>query len=196
MIRIIRNSKFVIRNFQRGMTYVEFIVVLSIFAVMTSVVLFDYGAFQSKVDMKNLASDVALKIVEAQKASVSGKLSTQAFLSKPSYGIHFNSSPSTSFIYFADLSNDKIYNETPLETVNIQKGNIIEKIEYCTGSPSSCSAISSVLSVTFIRPDSRAFFYGDTSELTGFNYIQITIKSPKDITSNIKIYPSGRIQVN
>ena len=49
-----------------GMTYIELIVVLSIFAVMTSIVLFDYGGFQAKVDIKNLASDVALQIVQAQ----------------------------------------------------------------------------------------------------------------------------------
>ena len=74
MIKKIRNSKFVIRNCQKGMTYVELIVVLSIFSAMTSVVLFNYGEFQAKVDIKNLASDIALKIVEAQKSSLSGKL--------------------------------------------------------------------------------------------------------------------------
>ena len=46
----------------RGMTYVELIVVLSIFAVLSSVAIFNYGSFQDKVDIKNLGSDIALKI--------------------------------------------------------------------------------------------------------------------------------------
>ena len=56
------------------MTYVELIVVLSIFSVMTSVVLFNYNEFQAKIDIKVLANDIALKIVEAQKSALSGKL--------------------------------------------------------------------------------------------------------------------------
>ena len=47
------------------MTYIELIVVLSIFAVMSSVVIFNYGLFQARIDIKNLASDIALKFVEA-----------------------------------------------------------------------------------------------------------------------------------
>ena len=51
----------------RGMSYVELIVVLSIFAVLSSVILYNYGEFQAKVDIKNLASDIALQIVQSQK---------------------------------------------------------------------------------------------------------------------------------
>src|SRR3989338_9773919 len=95
----------------RGMTYVELIVVLMIFATISSIVLFNYQEFQTKVDIKNLASDIALKIVEAQKSAISGKLSAQGdFAPKPAYGIYFNLSPSTNFVYFADFDNNKIYN--------------------------------------------------------------------------------------
>ena len=41
-----------------GMTYVELIVVLSIFAVLSSVAVFNYSEFQTKVDIKNLANDL------------------------------------------------------------------------------------------------------------------------------------------
>ena len=47
----------------RGMTYVELIVVLGIFAVMLSISMFNYKRFQGKVDIKNLANDIALKLV-------------------------------------------------------------------------------------------------------------------------------------
>ena len=57
----------------KGMTYVELIVVLSIAGIIASISLFNYKDFQDRVDMKNLASDIASKIVEAQKNSISGK---------------------------------------------------------------------------------------------------------------------------
>ena len=91
----------------RGMTYVELIVVLSIAALLSSVSLFNYKLFQDKVEMKTLASDVALKITEAQKASISGKLPVLGAYPtwRPSYGIYFPQqvSPVTnnkSFYYF------------------------------------------------------------------------------------------------
>ena len=42
-----KNKK--IANCQAGMNYVELIVVLSIFSLLSSVVLFNYGGFQAKV---------------------------------------------------------------------------------------------------------------------------------------------------
>ena len=66
---------------------------------MTSVVLFNYGEFQAKVDIKNLTSDIALQIVEAQKSALWGvALSSSAFASKPSYGVYF--SPSLQRVLF------------------------------------------------------------------------------------------------
>ena len=88
----IKNFKFKIRNFNAGMTYVELIVVLSIFSVLSSVAIYNYGDFQSSVDIKNLASDIALQIVKAQKDSLSGLLPLQEIKTdwKPSYGVYFD----------------------------------------------------------------------------------------------------------
>ena len=182
----------------RGMSYIELIVVLSIFSVMTSVILFNYGEFQEKVDIKNLASDIALKVVEAQKSSLSGKLNSSAGSSwKPAYGVYFDISSPKQFIYFVDLNNLNGYEtgET-LDTIIITKNNSISGIDRCTGITCIPSAISP-LSINFKRPDSRAIFTDSNGlPLTGFDYAQITILSPKGATAKIKIYPSGRIQIN
>src|SRR3989344_2489263 len=94
----------------KGMSYVELIVVLSIFSAMSSVVLFNYGEFQAKIDIKNLASDIALKVVEAQKSSLPGKLpplAQQVLIPspsawKPSYGLYMDqAADDKSFIYFS-----------------------------------------------------------------------------------------------
>ena len=191
----------------RGMTYVELIVVLMIFATISSIVLFNYQEFQTKVNIKNLASDIALKIVEAQKSAISGKLSAQGdFASKPAYGIYFNQSPSANFIYFADFDNDKIYTETPLDTILIPKNYSISRIDECSDIDCSLPVlIDFPFSITFKRPDSKANFTdSDGNDLIDLidliqnssDYIRITIKSPQSVTASIKIYPSGRIQVN
>ena len=108
------------------MTFIELIVVLSIFSIMSGIVLSNYKDFQLMIGVKILANDVALKIVEAQKLAMSGKLAPlaqQTFqgsfvdLWKPSYGVYFDSSASPDFdgvsynkkfIYFADLDNGAI----------------------------------------------------------------------------------------
>ena len=200
-----------IRNFKAGMTYVELIVVLSIFAVMTSVILFDYGKFQSKVDIKVLANDIALKVVEAQKSALSGKLPLYPRVSvspwKPSYGVYFDlSSAETkkSFIYFTDLDQLGDYTDDNssctsntgecLEKITITKNNFISQIDSYSGAVAT--PITNPLSITFKRPDASAIFKSNGLLLTDLDYIQITITSPSGINAFIKIYPSGRIQIN
>lgn len=190
-----------------GMTYVELIVVLSIFSALSSVVAFNYGDFQARVDIKNLASDIASKVVEAQKSSLDGKWNSYANADwKPGYGVYFDTSTLTSkkkIIYFADLNNNNLYggggpvcaSAECLDEINITKNNFISNIDKC--STSSCASGSNAitsLGITFSRPSSSAFFTGAT--ISGSEYVQITIASPKGATALIKIYPSGRVQVN
>ncbi len=190
----------------RGMTYVELIVVLSIFATLSSVAIFNYGDFQARIDIRNLAGDIGLKIVEAQKAALSGtlpSLSQQAYLIpgwKPSYGVFFNLTQNNNyFIYFSDLDNSKAYsrngcpNTECIDQITITKSNFIEKIESYVG---STPTLITILSITFSRPDSGASFDLNTIPLTGVDYIKITIKSPKGDTSFVKVYPSGRIEID
>lgn len=207
------------KNGQSGMSYVELIVVLSIFSVLSGVVIYNYGDFQNRIDIKNLSSDIGLKIVEAQKSSLSGVFPPIAQRSqtpsdwKPSYGVYFNLTNDTgpnkdnkSFIYFTDLnSQDELFNTSTcpgngecLEKVSITKGNSISNLAVCyQGNPTPCPMNKlDDLTVTFSRPDSGAILSSLGSRLTNVSYVQITIISPKLFTSTINIYPSGRIQVD
>ena len=202
MIKKIHNFKFVIRNCQKGMTYVELIVVLSIFAVMSSIVLFNHGKFQAKVDIKNLANDIALKIVQAQKDAMSGKIPVQTIGDswRPSYGVYFDLSYPKSFIYFADSNNNNYYDyDSTLDTIPIIKNNTISNLEVIGCSPTESPTEVANLSIVFKRPDSGALI----NNLTGtfscdtIEYAKITVSSSDDsFKGYIKIYPSGRIQVN
>lgn len=196
----------------RGMTYIELIVVLSIFSIMTSVVLFSYDKFQAKVDIKNLANDIALKIVEAQKSASSGRLPPSAQVLppsswKPSYGVYFNlgsTGNNKNFVYFIDL-NQNGYSDSSfcssfggsyecVDKINITKNNYISSLNvfYTDGSINSVQN----LAFTFTRPNLETAMYNNNVLLPGVSYVQITITSPAEITANIRVYPSGRIQIN
>ena len=192
----IRNFKSRIRNFQQGMTYVELIVVLSIFSAITSISMFNYGDFQAKVDVKNMASDIALQIVEAQKSSSAGLWDFRATDSdwKPSYGVYFNSANNQRFDYFSDIIVDQWFiPEESVRQILITKNNSIEKLEaYYGEAPTPLNA----LAITFSRPDSEAKLYSSAGvELSGVSYVKITVKSPRGVTSEITVSPAGRIEV-
>ncbi len=50
----------------KGFTLIEFIVIISIFAIMSAVTLFNYQGFKSSVSLSNLSRDIALTIRQAQ----------------------------------------------------------------------------------------------------------------------------------
>ncbi len=104
----------------RGFTFVELIVVIAIFGILSSVVLFNYGNFNSAITLQNLAHDIALQIDQAQKTAISGQNNVllPSFSSSPGpggfsprYGVYFENpgssvnidDPSKQFIYFTDL---------------------------------------------------------------------------------------------
>lgn len=200
------------------MTYVELIVVLSIFSVLSSVAIFNYGDFQARVDIKNLASDIAIKIVEAQKASLGGALPLSFAQQstdpnwKPSYGIHITSNATLdiagandkNFIYFTDIDSDKLFtgdgpncNGECLDYISITKGEYIEKIEKVLGNAYTPIANTDALTITFTRPDASAVFSDSLGILSGFDYVKITLSSANQrVKASIRIYPSGRIQID
>lgn len=192
------------------MTYVELIVVLSIFSVMSSIVLFNYSEFQSRVDIKNLSADIALKIVEAQKAAISGLMPIKNIPItippwKPAYGIYFNTtSNNKSFVYFADTDqnnfnsdvsfcNTASFNDECISKIDITKGNYISNITVYF--PSSSQVVTD-LSLVFKRPNSGIIMYSNGNPIVGVQYAEITVSSTQGVTNKIRAYTSGRIQVN
>jgi prepilin-type N-terminal cleavage/methylation domain-containing protein len=95
-----------------GFTFVELIIVISIFAVLSSVVMFNFTDFSSNVKLQNLVQDVALQIRQAQLSGSSGRTPPQvnsiipggyATGLKPSFGVHFNTAAPDGFVYFTDF---------------------------------------------------------------------------------------------
>jgi Tfp pilus assembly protein FimT len=188
------------RKTESGLTFLELIFVISIFGIMASIVLFRFDSFAKRVTLNNLAQDIALRIVEAQKSAISGILNQSAVTAgvKPTYGVYFESSPvpntavsgpqNTQFVYFIDLNGNKQYDAPVsgcpvgsecLSITAIATGEYISDICYtsinqsCTSSAGSSGATH----ISFTRP------FPDAS---------ITIKDggtifPPSVTSNVFI---------
>ncbi len=108
---------------QKGLTFIELIVVMSIFSIIASVVLFNFSSFSTNITSQNLAQEIALQIKQAQTSALSGIdptiFQTDPDLNKegaPTYGVRFNIDPSNteeldgrSMVFFADRNGNDFY---------------------------------------------------------------------------------------
>lgn len=177
----LKNNK-LLRN--QGLTLVELIVVISIFLIITSVVLFNYSNFNSSVSLQNLTDDIALSIRKAQSFAIGArgvKESNEVVDFTKSYGVHFSVEESTSmtnplfgsnksFLMFSTLASvNKSYDSgsgscgsTTTECIELFEILSNDKIKsiVATGDDSIIKPSSNNASVdiVFTRPDPRAVF--------------------------------------
>lgn len=78
-----------------GVTFIELVIVISIFSIIAGTLLLNFSRFGRSVTLQNLAQDIALQINQAQKEAISGR--TNDLLSScdrttkdcaPRYGIY------------------------------------------------------------------------------------------------------------
>ena len=204
---------------KRGFTLVELLVTISIFVVLTGVVLFSQNSFNSSILLTNLAYDTALTIRQAQTYGINIK----NFNSTGSgngvfvpYGVHFDMGAKQSFILFADLSSgpgyagvfDRSANPLSCQTdkgcvsrYNIKNGNYISKL--CinnTSDPSGsddCSPTS--LDIEFQRPNPDAVISvnGDqTISPNNMTYAIIVLHgTDASSTRMVEVHSDGLIEI-
>jgi prepilin-type N-terminal cleavage/methylation domain-containing protein len=206
--------------FNKGMTYVELIVVLAIFGTMSSILLFRYGDFDKQISLQNTAQDIAIQIITAQKSAISGKIPNVGEAGstiinnpvnpsydptlppwKPAYGMFFNVSDPSNFVYIIDGYNDYSFNffdindpTKVIKKIPIDKNNKILSI--CTfedqNSPSDCT--SNTLNIFFKRPNTNAIIYDDQNFIK--DKAEITISDTEGrLKKVINIYSSGKVEI-
>ncbi len=183
-----------------GFTLVEMIVSLSIFAVITGVVLAHYKDFSGGIVLSNLAYEMATTIRQAQVYGISVKGAGPSTFNLR-YGVHLVYPTNNTFILFADLDGNQQYSGSSeiVENLTPSQGNIIS--DFCgtlaTG-VSECAASDPLLTwldITFLRPNPDAIFLNSKGAL--YQSASIIVKSP--ITGRIKtivIRSTGQISVN
>ncbi len=157
---------------EAGLTFIELIFVISIFAIMASIVLFRFDNFSNEITLNNLTQDIALRVVEAQKSAISGAIN-QSIISAgvtPAYGVYFSSdasatADSTQFTYFTDLDGNKEYAKPPtcppipttgnecISVTSITTGEYVSAICYTDiAGSNSCMSPRSEAHISFVRP--------------------------------------------
>jgi len=191
---------------ERGMTFIELIVVITIFSVLASVILFRFTDFSANVNVQNLAQEVALTIHQAQSNAISGVFDTRFNGNAPTYGVNFSIDNPKQFIYFIDSTRDGKYFNDP----NILCGNLdtecLDRIEFtgdgviseiCVNKntePSSMNCDVQELFITFTRPFPEAVIRRDNQDNV-FSDAEITIDGEKGAPRSVIIWATGQISV-
>jgi prepilin-type N-terminal cleavage/methylation domain-containing protein len=97
------------QQMSRGFTMIEMLITLGIFSVLTAVVVFQYGQFNSQTIMTNMAYEVALATRQAQVYALGVRADTGTGIPavdtfENRYGMYFNvnSEDEKTFIFFID----------------------------------------------------------------------------------------------
>lgn len=195
------------RNLQAGFSLLEMVMVLSIFALLTAVVTYNYGAFNNQMVLTNLAYEIAMQVREAQVYSMGVKGSNNSFDSR--YGLYFKAG-SASFISFidakplgsepdglCDLNNQVTCGACTAPTecqkiISLPRNMIVEKFVDTTINASDLGTQGPIY-ITFKRPDTEAIIYnGITINNSG---VGIVIKSPDNQRKKIVVKQNGYISV-
>ena len=152
----------------KGFTMVEFLVVMSIIGILSSVLFFNWQSGEATFALQNSAYRLAQDIREIQEMTMEAKEMDCNGDTGSSFGIQFKSSWSAYYLLFVDCNNS--YRRDPGEdfkTVNLEKG-----VEISNLSPASS------FGVVFVPPDPTTYIKGSPSGVVA------------EITLSLKDYPS------
>lgn len=205
-----------------GFTLIELLVTLTIFSILTGVVLFNQQKFNSTILLTNLAYDTALTIRQAQTYGINIKeFNTGAGLNSSRfvpYGVHFDLSKPKSFTLFADLDYDHESNTLGglyvpdqsgaclasngcVNIKNITRGNYIfdicaedvkEKVNSCRGGKSL-----SDLNISYKRPNPNAIIrFTGMAAGNGLNVATIILAGADgESFRKVRVWASGLIEI-
>jgi type II secretory pathway pseudopilin PulG len=195
---------------QAGFTVIEFIVIMSIFAAMAAVALFNFRDFSDVSTLNNLTFDIALEIKRAQTI---GSSSIDDFSG--------SRLPSAMSVFFRHDNNGifedqfEVYRERQSSTTNFGiidtddvldrssqiRGGRIVGIENCSN---VCDAITDDIAVSFVRPRTEPVILSSDCDSGGphttstlrqcTGELRITVAS-ENREKVIHVEPSGNIYV-
>lgn len=179
----------------RAFSLIELLVAVSIFVVISTVILANHSQFNSSVLLGALAYDVALSVREAQVYGVSVRQFDSSF--QVGYGVRF--SGTGSYVFFVDTNMNYSYDDgvdSIIRTYTLGRGHTIQ---YFCGTSSEgveeCSNTDGItnLDIVFYRPDPDAFI---TSNEPGvYSSGRIVVASPSGDTRSISIASTGQVSV-
>jgi Tfp pilus assembly protein FimT len=192
------------QNQSTGFTLVEFIVIISIFAIIATVSLFNSGSFNRHTAMQNLTHDIALVIRQAQNYGMGSTAADNDANNRYPIAVQFQrNTDDTQFlsemILFRDLDQNAEYDENNdmlLDRITFRSPSYISTITDGNGN-NACDGGDEILTVSFQRPLPDPEIYCGGNNSTALNGMIVTIlnnenANPKTIT----IQPTGLISVD
>ena len=172
---------------QKGFTFIELIVSIAIFGVITAMVMVNYRAGTRNDTVRQSANITASMFKRAQTMTLTGALTAGAF-PQGGYGVHFDEVDNNTMILFADIDGNFAYTlaiDTDIESINLPGNAIFEANE----DPDSVG----VLDVVFSSPDADAYFNGSVVDPS--KQISFSARSSDASTMVIVYRLSGQIRV-
>ena len=189
----------------KGFTLIELLVTIVIFVILTGIILFNQGGFNSGIILRNLAYDIALNIKQVQNYGIAVKESQTQRGSFSSYGIYFDMIDNKSFIIFADNDSNGRFTINPQFGTSCPVGDpeCIQKYSISRGSSINricldifCEDTATELTILFKRPDPHALIYvgGDFIQAVSRAIIEVSSAGNAASTS-IVVTQTGQIYV-
>ncbi len=175
----------------------ELLVSLAVFVLISTIVLMNYGSFESSLTTESLAYEVALALRQAQVFSLSVRGFGSNF--QVAYGIHFERSDPTTFFLYVDQNDNARYDPLPgpdviLETFTLRKGSTI--VDLCAQKTVlQCNLM--MLDVVYERPnpDANITSFDGTTRIFRNSNATIRIRSPQGVEKTVRAMLSGQISV-
>ena len=167
----------------KGFTMVEFLVVMSIIGILSSVLFFNWRSGEEMFALQNSAYKLAQDIKEMQEMTMEAKEMDCNGDTGSSFGIQFKSSWSAYYLLFVDCNNS--YRQDPGEdfkTVNLEKG-----VEISNLSPASS------FGVVFVPPDPTTYIKGSPSGAVA--EITLSLENNPSKQKTITVNTSGMIEI-
>lgn len=171
------------------------LVSISIIALISGVIIFQYSKFDSQVLLRNVAYEVALTVREAQVLAVSVRGNSSDF--DQAYGVHFTKDSPTYQLFRDSGTVPRTFDggDQILATYTISRGTTIGVL--CKNA-TTCASSASLPDedVTFKRPDPDATF-AHNSVLDPISSLGIVVTSNKDPSSMrvVEVMTTGQISV-
>lgn len=174
---------------------------MGIFVIISLIVLTRFSVFDSTVATNNLAYDIALSIRQAQTFGLNVRGFDPGGPSNTfdtGFGIRFQVTSPTSYIFFGDINKDNQYQIGELiEVFSLGGGNVISDI---CGVPSSgsedCTSTSDIdeIDIVFTRPDPEAVIRSYTPTVV-YQRAKVYLTSPKGLEKMIVTESTGQIAI-
>ncbi len=192
-----------------GFSLIEMVVVIGIFAVLSSVVFANYGDFNVKASLDNLTHQVALYVRQAQVYGISVSSTYSEF---KGYGVYFSASSADqkTFIFFNDQNGNGRYDpmsspcsgdpsDECVEKIKVQSGDYIYQIWANQKTLSPGTELEAV-HIVFTRPNPDARILGinksDGSTFAGqIADVEIYLKSAREAVKRIVVWSTGQVAV-